>query len=327
MENMRSMQTGICLRYRAGILAAGVLAWLLTGCARAVVETELNADGSFKRTIQLHGTEQEKDAPGLPAPKLEEVFALPGGGAWATKREVKDKTSVVYTAERTFPLGSAFEKDIVVKGKMEKAVLYNSVRVTQLAPGRFQYTERLKWVGPMPKELEKIDPEMLAAIQKALPAELATPENVQATGKMFLREFWQMVFGPGEPLFGLLITQPDLAAKRAQRRIGLSMNAVLEKQFGDKMTQEIRIKVIKTLLQGALAKTNAQTKPDPAKGPPTDDNPGGFVTLTYSVKMPGKIIETNGEVDMLTNEVTWGFYAQAAAVDDIVLTAVCDISR
>jgi hypothetical protein len=44
------------------------------------------------------------------------------------------------------------------------------------------------------------------------------------------------------------------------------------------------------------------------------------------VKLPGKVTETNGELDPDTNEVVWPLYPEAAAMGDVTLTATTDVS-
>ena len=47
-------------------------------------------------------------------------------------------------------------------------------------------------------------------------------------------------------------------------------------------------------------------------------------TLLIKAKLPGKLIQTNGEEDPATGEIVWGLFSQAPAAGDVVLTAVCE---
>jgi hypothetical protein len=47
----------------------------------------------------------------------------------------------------------------------------------------------------------------------------------------------------------------------------------------------------------------------------------------FIVKIPGKVISSNGEVDELTGEVYWALFPQAAALKPVVLTAVVEMDQ
>jgi hypothetical protein len=45
----------------------------------------------------------------------------------------------------------------------------------------------------------------------------------------------------------------------------------------------------------------------------------------FILKTPGRIVSSNGEVDELTGEVFWALFDAAAALQDVVLTAVVEV--
>jgi len=68
----------------------------LTGCARCTVSTEVNADGTWKRTVKLYATAAAKDAMSAPG-TLDDTFALPKGPGWKVTRAL-DKICWAITA-------------------------------------------------------------------------------------------------------------------------------------------------------------------------------------------------------------------------------------
>ncbi|MEP6756738.1 MAG: hypothetical protein ABJA67_14630, partial [Chthonomonadales bacterium] len=52
-----------------------------------------------------------------------------------------------------------------------------------------------------------------------------------------------------------------------------------------------------------------------------------YIPLMLTVKLPGKIVSTNGDMDPSSDEIYWATFAVAASFEDITLTAVCDVSK
>lgn len=46
-----------------------------------------------------------------------------------------------------------------------------------------------------------------------------------------------------------------------------------------------------------------------------------MTTLTFSVKVPGRLLETNGLRDDIDGSVTWGMFAEAPSVEAVTLRA------
>ena len=178
---------------------------------------------------------------------------------------------------------------------------------------------------------------MTQAIKNMLPPALATSANVRELEQAMGRQFGMVLFGPPDPLlshlFSEMLMHPDLTERRIARRMGAPIRKALETKFGDKLSEEQRTAIARNLVASifktAKTKIKSQTKPDAAAkaGGPGGSDSGALVALTFSVKMPGKIVSSNGEVDELTNEVYWGAYPEAAALGDVVLTATCELPQ
>ncbi len=296
---------------------------LLTGCARARVTTEIKSGGSWTRSVALTGQEKKEGQMDMGG-AIEDTFIVPSGAGWKSTPSKKDADQTL-TFEKTFAAGAPLKGDLQVKGDDGKPALSNEVSVTRLAPRRFEYRETLRWTGPPPTDMT-FKPENLAELKAALPKPLATDENVRAITDRMAVLIMPLMFGPGDPLLAIGLMHPELAARKANQRIGALMLKALEDQFGDKMTlaqrREVAIKVIATSFSQAKPKA-----PDPAAGPPSSKGGGGLTPLMFVLKTPGKIVSSNGEVDELTGEVYWALFPPAATLKPVVLTAVVELDQ
>lgn len=285
---------------------------------------------------------------------VSDSFVLPSGEGWKLSTEkTKDEKRVI--AERTLPLDQAVENDIVVKetpksampgqepdAKKDGAVLVhadgppkqgkpltsNSVSVRQVSPGRYEYTETLHWTGEKPANMHKLDEKGAALVKSTLPPALATDENVTMVAAAFSKELDLALIGPPTPLIHrlpMLMSAPDTFARLLSRRVGPGLMASLKERFGDRMTAEQRLALTGRLIQGITDEIKS-SGPDQASGPPSGEsqkNSSG-ASIFVSVKLPGRVVATNGTVDNFSREITWSFYPEAAAFGDIKLTATCD---
>jgi len=302
------------------IFLAAVL--LLTACARARVTTEIQSNGSWKRTVALSG-QQKKD--GVQAtPTLEDTFVVPTGAGWKSSEETKDTNRMV-TLERSFAPGATLQGDVSIKSSEPgKLRLVNQVTVKAAGPHQLEYRETLAWKGPPPsKILGDIKPEDLARLKSHLPKPLATDANARALADKAAELAIPVLFGPNDPLLALGFLHPDLALYRANQRLGSVLVKALEEQFGDKMQPAERREVARQLIQETFT-SGKLSQPDPATVAATPGNSGGLTPLMFIVKPPGKVVSTNGEIDEFSGEVFWALFEDAASYKDIVLTAVLE---
>jgi hypothetical protein len=318
-----------------GLLALGAL--FATGCSRSVITTTVRPDGSFTRKIVFHGPKpsDKGDGGGLAVPgggELSDSFDMPAGGPWKTKRE-KLENEETYTAERELTPGSIQKQDIAIKSgdKMKPGIfVVNEASVRSLGPGKWEYREVLHWKGKAPDIMTLIDPDVLKTVKAALPPALATDANVRPIAAALSRETWRAMFGPGDPLisgWSQFMMQPENTVRKMLSRMSPGLDTALATQFGDKLPPaERRVavrKIIGSVATGLTDKTSANADPTKAGAKP-DTGDAALTALTFSVKLPGKIISTNGERDDFNGEVYWSVYPQAAAMGDVEMTAVCD---
>lgn len=289
----------------------------VVGCARSFTETAVATDGSWTRTVKFTIA---KEAPmGGDPPKFEDTFVVPGAG-WKVERTT-DKDNQILTATRSAKLGETISKDIQVKTK-KGIVCVNEVKVTELAPGKFEYVEVVKYVGPDKPDIAEAKKWMAPLLKDVLPVGTDAATADRFVGDMF-SEMWHIVFGPSEPLLSQLFFSPDLAERRMKAKFGRALNGLLAKEFGDKMDADARLKAVRSLIATLDADKVLEGPKEKQKEGQSDDS--NLVAMFTSVKLPGRIVESNGEIDEVSGEVFWAYYPEAAQVGDVVLRAVCEV--
>jgi hypothetical protein len=276
----------------------------------------LRQDVALRKQESPFGMGMDGGVPPSPPPKAQ-TSPKPGKG------KGKASTTQQKPAVKPAPQPAASAKPL-------ELLVVNEVTVRQLSPGRYEYRETVRWVGKKPKEMGAVDADMLKQIKSALPSALATDANVADVGRVMTKELWRMLFGPGDPLFSQIIMHPDLAERRFRREAGRAIDTSLQQKFGDSLSVEDRHqaarKLVSVMFEKSPAKSIKSKAGDPLAMGGGADGPGDFslVAMTFSVKLPGKIVSTNGEVDEVNGEVYWAMYAMAPVVGDVEMTAVCE---
>lgn len=287
------------------------------GCARTSASTEVKEDGSWTRTVKL--IIQKEDMMGQPS-KFEDTFVLPTGAGWKTSRTV-EKDNAVYTAIREAKLGETISKDIQIVEK-GKVVAVNEVKVTQVAPGRFEYLETLTYLGSKKPLLDAPRKELLPVLNKHIPE--ASQASLEAMADEFFAAVWRMIFGPSEPMLPSLMFAPELAERKLKAKFGKIVDGILV-QHAPSMGANQRLEAVRAMVKELDAEKVVSGEKDKKK----EESGGGndsLVSMFTSVKLPGRIVESNGELDEVAGEVYWSFFPESAQVGDVVLRAVCEVA-
>ncbi len=291
---------------------------LALACARSSSTTVVAEDGSWSRTLKF--TIAKDGMMGEPG-KFEDTFILPAGPQWKTTK-VTEKDNMIFTAIRHAKLGESISKDlqIVEKGKV---VCTNEVKVTQIAPGRYEYLETIKYVGAEKPDIAGPKKELIPLLKKCLPADTSDALLDTIAGEFFVGA-WRMIWGPTEPMLGLLMSSPDLAERRLKSKFGKVMDGLLLKHLGDKLDANSRLTAIRALVKELDSEKVMRGEKDKKK----EESGGGndsMVSVFSAVQLPGRIVESNGESDEISGEVFWAFYPESAQIGDVVLRAVCEV--
>lgn len=287
---------------------------LLAGCANTSTTTTLRSDGSYTRTIKF--TVQK--SMGEEA-SLDKVFKLPSGAQWKVKTtDDKDKIESVLTMEAK--VGDAPLSDLQVKTKTGFQVV-NSFAVTEPTPGQFEYKETFTWKGKPDKNPEESLAQMRASLKKLLPAD-TSDATITAIATDMRGDIWKLMFGPGDPMLLSLFTNPEFAAKKLGTAIGKSLASSLDKRVPTWGTEESRRAAVRKFVV-ELTADDLLKKPDPEKQSEQDDS-NGPIPMYVCVKVPGKIVETNGEFDPISGDVYWALYPEAAQLGPVTLRVLCE---
>jgi hypothetical protein len=307
------------MTFRA-LAASLAAAALLTGCGRARFTTEIKPDGSWTRTAVFTGAQQKE---GSMAPPLEDSFVLPSGAAWKSHEEKKDDNRIL-TFDRSMTAGAVLKGDLSIKGDAGKLTLVNEATVTR-SGNRLEYRETLRWTGP-PPDSATVKPESLAHLKASLPKALATDANARALAAKGQQLLMPLLFGPGDPLLALALVHPDLGEMRMRQKIGGLLVKALEEQFGNQLSPDQRREVARRIIADGFA-SSKPAAPDSSSGDKPGKGSGGLTPLMFIVKMPGRVVSSNGELDELSGEVYWAMFPEAASLKDLVLTATCEVGQ
>lgn len=319
--------------FRGGVLSLLAASLLATGCSRSVISTTVKPDGSFTRKIVFHvpnlGDKGDLGVRGMGG-ELKDSFEMPAGGPWKTKKD-KTENEETYTAERDLTPGSVQKQDIAIKsGNKDKPGIFvvNEATVRSVGPGKWEYHETLHWSGKLPDLMVNFSPDALKAVKASLPAALATDANARPITAAVAKELWHVMFGPGDPLISSwtqIMMEPETVGRKMAVRMSPGLDKAIAAQMGDKMTAQERRACVHKLIASMVDGIAAKTGSDPTKMDAKPDfGEAALAALTFSVKLPGKILSTNGVRDDYSGEVYWSVYPQAAAIGDVEMTAICD---
>lgn len=295
---------------------------LLAGCSRLAVTTEVKPDGSWTRTDVFA---QSTSNPGQSA-QLSDVFVMPARAPWKTAKTV-EKDEVKYTSRIAIKGPAQLSRDILVRGKNKGPVMVsNDVAIRDLGKGRWEYREMLHWAGASPKQLVTQDPEIIATIKAALPAIVATEATARALAAGLIRGVWGAMFGPGQSILPQIMLQPDSVEHVLLSRMSRSVDRTLGETLGSKLTTEERRATVLRLIKGiaASAKSRSGSK---SPGESEDKDGTDLPALTFVLRPPGRVSDTNGDLDVYSNEVMWTLYPEAAALGDVVLKATWEVGK
>lgn len=297
-----------------------VAAIALTGCMRANTETTISDNGAWTRTVKF--VIPKEDMMGKPA-TFDAVVDLPKGPEWQTN-QVTEKENLVFTGTRKANLGETITDDLRIKQK-EKPALSNTVTVRDLGNGRFEYIETITYIGEKTTGMKGSRDELHGMLRESLGDVKITEDQLTAITDAAMVDLWRIIFGPTRPLMPTLAMHPDLGERELRRAFGKTMDAQFERQLSTQMDKDARLRAIRTL----MTKMDSEKIMGPAREE-TEASGGeggndGLISMTTVVKLPGRIIEANGEIDEVSGEVFWAFYSESPIIGPLVLRAVCEV--
>jgi hypothetical protein len=304
-------------RWMIGLLALTALV-VGPGCSKAYTETTLKPDGSGNRkvTFTLSKGMEEK------APKVDDYFKLSRASGAKITEKADDKGDLVVTMERNLAAGAAPFTDIELREK-DGIRLRNLVSVKNLGDGKLEYTETITWVSAKKTDFTKQNTQFARLLPKALPAGVSDEATNQKIASEAASSMVQLMFGPNEPMILMLMTHPEYTLKKFKARFAKSLDSVMARNLDEKMDAAARKDAIKKLV--ALLDAESVVGDKEQAGQEASEDKTGLVAFTFSVTMPGEVIETNGELDELSGDVSWAMFGEGAQAGPVVLRAVSKV--
>jgi hypothetical protein len=311
------------MRFLVAILALAAL----VGCARTSSTTVVEANGDWHRTVKL--TISKGMGLGDPSAGAEEwptPFKFPVGAEWKRNETITTDEKTI-TLSRDCKADETQLTDIIGQDeKTKKTNLKNYVRVREIEPGVYEYYEKI--VNPNPEGMS-VKGDLVKfkdSLKAALPAGVTLEEaEMDAVSKQIVIGISRMMFGPDDHLFGSIMTNPEGAARRMKAKLGKMLDASFKANLSSKLNDDQRKSVISKLMAEVDGESIKSSKK--ADASPDRAGQGSFVGMSVSVKLPGEIISTNGEVDVYTGEVFWDFLSASAELEPLELRAVCRIKK
>ncbi len=295
------------------LLVAGV------GCARVDNSSVVHPDGSVDRTLVVAvnnsmgpgGEGQEKVMP-------KSLLTLSPSANWKSEEGQNTQGEDIVTSTMKLAPGQSITDEFVVSdGSDAKASC--TTKAEKLADGSVVYTETWTWKGKADEAgspLAKLEPVM----KEKLSAKGISEADQKSMTASTMRVAWRAIFGPGEPLLPMMMTDPNLAIRKLNNRIAKQLIDDLGKA-APAMPGEEKLAVAREVLAGLDMSQMA----DPAANAPTPDEGGKqdlMVSILSRVKGPGVLVESDGELDLIESEVFWSMYLEACTYEPVVLRAV-----
>lgn len=296
---------------------------LAAGCARTSSITEVNADGSWKRTVKFTVAKDE----GMGGPTADQIFDLPKGEGWTSKK-TENKEDIEWTYTRMAKVDELISKDISIReigpeGPGKDLMLVNEVTVKRIAPNRLKYRETYRWVGKKKEDTAK-ELEGALGLKTVLPANLQSKEDLDKVDAGMKAEILRIMFGPGDPMITQLLSNPDYGVRKMVNRLAKSFDKVMANVYGDRLPMEERRKIIGKIVDSASSSI-VNSKKSENSNPESAQKSGPPITMFISVKLPGRIVETDGEVDPYSGEVFWSMFPEAASLGEVSIQATCEL--
>jgi hypothetical protein len=202
----------------------------------------------------------------------------------------------------------------------KKPQIENEATVSELGDGRWVFTERLRWVGEEPREDLESGALFRNLLAKAFPAgtDEATLDRVT---RRAMNGMWRVLFGPNDPMLSLLFLHPALAERRFRQRTASAIDAALALEgVGAEQRKAVLVEIAKEADVRKVLNPQQEAEKQVAKG--DTGSGGGLVPLLFSVKVPGEVLETNGEVDPVSGEVYWALYPESPVLEELEMRVV-----
>ncbi len=294
------------------------------GCGRALTATSIKRDGSATRVVTIKtplknpmGQEEKDNVP-------EKLFALPAASSGVKLQNSVEEENRVLKFSRQVAAGNPGLEDIVLLDPKKKPLATSTLLIRKLPNGNLEYTETLRWKGDRAKMDATEFARARSEVKQCLPARHQTTEKIDDVTKKLGAALTQMLFGPPEPNFALLLSNPDLAERKIITILYARFEQALKESLPDLSAEERRqttATLVRAMKSSSMLNQNSAQKVS-AKAQDKESGMSEMMSFLYEIDFPGELVSTNGLVEPFSGKVYWSLYPVAASYGDVVLKAV-----
>lgn len=291
------------------------LTLLAAGCAQVDSSTVISADGKVERRVSVtvdNSTNPTAVEGGGTKPAT--LIAFNPAANWKVEEKLGDKGQDILTAARELQAGEKLDEEFTLSDK-RSSLAGCRVEVEKLADGSLAYTETWTWKGDVKESGTPIEKLQSVVDEKLEPWGISEAERKTIVERVRAKS-WRALFGPGDPLLTQVLTNPNQGVRKLNNVVAQAFLNELEPVAGH--TREEKLAVIKEMVNGLDAAGNSTPEAPGQEG----EGENVMVSILSRVKGPGAIVDHNGEIDIIENEVFWSMYLEASMVEPVVLRAV-----
>ena len=299
------------------LITTGIIIGLLviSGCKQYKVRMTLNEDGSGTRSIELRASTIGENDFEIEMKDLRALFGLSENRGWKLKREIKPATDEgeVYIFEldkeaKHISSWQAMSGDIDVRGTLEEGPLedvrfHNDIEVKRSDGNTIIYRETLKWYNLKEKSIDMNAAFFARRLAEEYPFMSETDRrNIQyfLAGMITVAWYAEEVANEYMPDDLYIQSATDYISHILRERhpdedlgdIGGTIEQILDKEGDDYLDR-----MLKEALPGVYL--------------------AGHTSLTFTITMPGTIVETNA-TSVEGNTATWKYDLMLAPFNHLV---------
>jgi hypothetical protein len=287
------------------------------GCAQTESVSVVAADGTVQRKVSVTIDNSSNPMAGEEnVLKPSTLIKFNAAAGWKSEEKKGEKGQDILTGARTIKPGESLESEFTLSDGSEGSLASCAAKAEKTADGLIVYTETWTWKGEIKESGTPIE-KLQSVIDEKLSPWGVSESDRKTIAASVRRKSWRALFGPGDPLLGILLTNPNQGVRKLNNIVAEAFLQAMEPISGKSHAEKVA--VVKEMVNGL--DTTGMTAPEPPAGE-AEPNSDMMVSILSRVKGPGQVVDHNGEMDILEDEVFWSMYLEASMVEPVVLKAV-----
>lgn len=280
---------------------------VLTGCVRARDMSVVNDNGTMSRSLSIEVSTQG-EAMGAPPLEFSDIVTFADADLWNVSEEETDDAKIL-TATAAIAEGESRDSshtltdgDITVKCE---------TAFTKQTDGGWEWTQTYTCLTPLTDD-EKAEQAAFDELFRTEAMKLdANEDEIAPAAQELRRTIHKAIFGPGDYLLPILLSDPDRAEHSLNKIVGNAAISAFERVDPGASSQEL-IAAARSLRE-SLDDLDNRTEAE-------DAGDSQFVTIT-STLVPFGLSSYNGSYDPLDGSIQYQMSLQAARFEPVVFKA------